>query len=62
MRRGEFAGSIHGEIHRLKDEPPARTAPEPSPVHAAEPESPQAETPGSTGADVTDLASLRSRR
>ena len=54
--------SIHGEIHRLKDEKPARAVPEPSPVRAAEAESREADQPGSTGADVTDLASLRSRR
>jgi TolA-binding protein len=54
--------SIHGEIHRTKGEPSRHAVPDPSAVRVAESEQPSEETPGSTGAAVTDLASLRFRR
>ncbi len=59
--RGKLV-SIHGEINRLQDGPPPGRPPEPPALRVKEPESPREEASGATGAEVTDISSLRSRR
>lgn len=68
--RGKLV-SIHGEIHRMgteaprreaKAEAPRREAPAAQPEQSAQQEAAQQEPQGGTGADITDISTLRSRR